>query len=147
VVDALLPANAGLLCIIKAMCRPRPFMQAAVHRDRYACNDALTRAYGDARDATAIGRTMTIATMIAARTLEKPDVTFLRITRRKRRAIRSRSVRMRRFISGDQFRGLDRSDAPPPPPPRASFAANASVFPVCICRRKGSKVSSDSGKI
>lgn len=39
-VDALLPANAGLLCIIKAMCKPRPFMQAAVHEiciQRHAC--------------------------------------------------------------------------------------------------------------
>lgn len=32
-VDALLPANAGLLCIIKAMCSPGPFMQATVHEE------------------------------------------------------------------------------------------------------------------
>lgn len=48
VVDALLPANAGLLCIIKAMCRPGLLCRRPCAR-RYAYNDRLAREFARAR--------------------------------------------------------------------------------------------------
>lgn len=47
-VDALLPANAGLLCIIKAMCRPGLLCRRPCAR-RYAYNDRLAREFARAR--------------------------------------------------------------------------------------------------